>query len=71
MAVYLDGSGMTHLVDPVSAEVLLYLAGGERTPESIQSFVARLVGSPEPSWGEIEALLLRPLEAAGMAEALT
>lgn len=69
-AVYLEASAMTHLVDPVSAEVLLFLASGPHSDDAVLKFVARAVGDDALSWPELEESLLRPLVQEGMIEAI-
>ena len=70
-AVHLDANGMTHLVDPVSAEVLLFLASGPHTQDALRSFVANLVGDRDLTWPEVEVSWLQPLADAGMIEAVS
>lgn len=70
VAVYIDGSGMTHLLDPVSSEVLLFLANTSRRPEEIVAKVRLLLDNNDITWEEIEQQVLRDLEAFGMVEAL-
>ncbi len=70
LAVHINGSGMTHLVDTMSGEVLRYLSLRERTEEEIKGFVIASMGDPDVTWAEIVSGLLRPLEANGMLEML-
>lgn len=69
-AIYLEANGLTHLVDPVSAEVLLFLAAGPHPQETVRLFVANLVGDPELAWDEVSESLLLPLIEQGMIEAI-
>ena len=67
-AVHLDGNGMTHLVDPVSAEVLSFVGISPRTLAAIRGFVAEYIGDPAASESEVQAQLLLPLEEVGLLE---
>lgn len=69
-AIYLEANGMTHLVDPVSAEVLLFLSSGPHSESALLAHVITVVGDPEITWVDIESVLLRPLVQEGMIEAL-
>lgn len=69
VAVHIDGSGITHLLDPVSSEVLLFLAGTPRTAEEILAMVRTLLENPDISWPEVEEKVLGELAAFQMIEA--
>lgn len=69
-AIFLEANGMTHLVDPVSAEVLLFLASGPHSQEAVLSHVAGLVGDDQLAWADVEVPLLAPLVQEGMIEAI-
>lgn len=69
-AIYLEANGMTHLVDPVSAEVLSFVASAPRSLSEIRSHVADFVGDLEISESEITEGLLSPLQSVGLVEAL-
>lgn len=69
-AVHVDANGMTHLVDPMSAEVLLFLASGQQTQAAVLAFVRQHLQSPEITWEELEGSILVPLMREGMIEAI-
>lgn len=69
-AIHLEGSGMTHLVDFVSGEVLCFLAEGPKQAEQIRRFVADLLDDDGIAMEQIEQQWLRPLEAEGLVEEL-
>lgn len=69
-AIFLEANAMTHLVDPVSAEVLLFLASGPHPQAAVQAHAAGLLNDPDLIWAELEASILRPLMQEGMIEAI-
>lgn len=67
-AVYLESSGMTHLVDSFAGEVLLFLAGVTRTDQEILEH-ARTHGADDSITVEtLTEQWLRPLEETGLVE---
>lgn len=62
---------MTHLVDTLSAEVLLFLASGPHSSDDLLAFVVTTTGDPDLEWAEVVQLLLQPLATAGMIEAVS
>ncbi|MEP6589992.1 MAG: hypothetical protein ABJC19_02310, partial [Gemmatimonadota bacterium] len=71
VAVHLNKSGITHLVDPVSAEVLRFLGGGPESEARVRGFVAELLADHEIGTQEVLDKLLRPLQSSGLIELLS
>jgi hypothetical protein len=68
--VHLVASGMTHLVDSLTAELLTYLQD-PREVEQVRQFVATLAGDPGLTITALESERLSPLEAIGLLERRT
>jgi hypothetical protein len=65
--VHLIASGMTHLVDPMAAELLTYLQV-PREAEQVRQFLANATNDPDLTGAAAEAGRLAPLEAIGLIE---
>lgn len=65
--VHLIASGMTHLVDPLTADLLTYLQQ-PREAEQVRQFLASATQNPDLTIAAAEAATLAPLEAIGLLE---
>jgi hypothetical protein len=70
IAVHCDASGLTHLLDAMSSEVLCFVAERPRDHQELVHFVQQALENPDVTWAEVEAKLLRPLEASALVERL-
>jgi hypothetical protein len=65
--VHLVASGMTHLLDRISGELLTYLQV-PREAEQVRQFVATLADDPGLTIDAVETERLAPLEEIGLLE---